>query len=97
MTQPMDSAKRDARILLEYCADSGLRVGRHHLCGWVEEEGKPRRAGMKLLSRFGGHCWQTFATAARKVFGEEVTLKKAPGGKKTSYLKNVRLKGKLVL
>ena len=91
-----ERAKRDVDSLLVCSADSGMRVGRHQLCGWVEAEGKtPRIAeSKKMLPRFGGHCWRTFAGAAQEVFGEDATAKK---NSKTPFLTNVRLKGKLVL
>ena len=63
-----DRAKRDVDKFLEVCADSGMRVGRHQLCGWVEAEGnQPRIAeSKKMLPRFGGHCWKTFVAAAQR-------------------------------
>ena len=43
------------RIFLVDATESGMRVGRHQLCGWAEPVGgKPRKAGLQLLPKFGG-------------------------------------------
>ena len=75
----------------------GKRVSRHQLCGWLEvEEGQKQTAGLSLLPKYGALSYATVQKAAKKL-GDDAEVKPGTKQKKTSYLTNVRLLGKLVL
>ena len=83
---------------LVYEPGQGKRVCRHQLCGWDEiEEGEVPRAGLKLLPKYGQHIFGTVKKAAQGKFGDDVEIKSGTKQKETSYITNVRLKGKRVL
>ena len=97
MTTPTEAAAEFVKERLVYDPDKGERVSRHQLCGWLEvEEGKKPTAGPTLLPKFGAFCYSTVQKAAKKL-GDDAEVKPGTKQKKTSYLTNVRLLGKLVL